>query len=110
MNIALTVWDNFRERQFLLGIEVPETAEFKYDAATLTPAQREKLLKTGQALNDPCILMEPGKDPGSNRVAYVPWKADLNPRNMQPVHVLEAWEADFDERTKHLLERYALTV
>ncbi len=110
MNIALTVWQGFREKQFLIGIEVPETAEFKYDAATLTPAQREKLLKTGQALNDPCVLMEPDKDPAANRVKYVEWKADLNPINTRPVHVMEAWEADFDERAKFLQERFGITV
>ena len=110
MNITLTVWKGFREKQFLLGIEVPEISSFSYDAATLTPAQREKLLKTGQALSDPCMLMEPDKDPGANRVAYVPWLADLNPLNMRPVHIFEAWEADFDERAATLLARHGLKV
>jgi len=110
MNMVVTVWREFREQQFLLGIEVPEKAEFPFDAATLTVPQREKMLKTGQAICDPCILKEPIKDPNANRVAYVPWEANLNLTNMRPVHIVAQWEEDFDERVKYLKERFALDV
>ncbi|MDD2920186.1 hypothetical protein [Rhodoferax sp.] len=99
--ISFKIDSEFQKSLMVEGMELPNSFVLKYSATDMLPEHRKRLLDiyfgNYRRIPNNATLLLPTRRPAATAVVYEKaWEARVNPTEVGPDGVLNAWGADFD--------------